>query len=113
VPIQEAGGAARFYMGQPTTTQALLFTNSQTELKAVIREIYLSNNASAQGTIQIEAGPNNSANTGNILPVAFPMLGAATSVISCNIVLNPNDTIWGIQSNATGFTVVISGEYLA
>jgi hypothetical protein len=112
VPIIEAGGAARLYLGQPTTTSAQLFQNTQTQLKAVIREIVLANNSTATGTISLQAGPNNSAVTGIIIPTAYQLAAASTTAISLNVVLNPNDTIWGIQSVATGITVCISGEYV-
>lgn len=113
MPIQEAGGAARFYLGQPATTSAALFTNSQTELKAVIREIVLAQNSTAATTLSLQAGPNNSAATGIIVPTAFSMAASANTVLSVNVVLNPGDQIWGIQSQATGITVCISGEYVA
>lgn len=113
MPIQEAGGAVRLYQGQPTTTSALLFTNNQNELKAVIREILLAQNATTGTTISLQAGANNSAATGNIVPTNFNVLGAGQAILSMNVVLNPGDTIWGLQQIATGITVTISGEYVA
>lgn len=113
MPIQEAGGAARFYQGQPATTSAALFTNTSQELKAVIREIVLAQNSTAATTIAIQAGAGASATTGSIIPTATSLAASTITIESLNVVLNPGDQIWGVQSQATGITVTISGEYVA
>jgi hypothetical protein len=111
VPIQEAGQAVRLYQGQPGTASSVLYTSTD-NVRIVIREIILANNATAATTVAIQAGANGSAATGSVIPTATSVAASATTIQSVNVVLNLGDTIQGIQSVATAITVTINGEYV-
>lgn len=102
----------RMYFGQPTTSNATLYTApSGTGATAVIRSIHVANTSGSSATVSL--GLNGTAATAaNQFVGAFSVPANGLFVENINIVLDDGDTIEGLQGTNGALTVIISGVEL-
>lgn len=102
--------AKKMYLGQPGTTDTLLYTAPATG--AVVRSIHVANTTTSAATVTIGL------NTGAAIVAAEHFLSAfsvpANGAFDWSgfAVLDANETIRGLQGTASALTVTISGVEL-
>lgn len=100
--------AARFYgPAQPGTSNATLYTVPD-GYKAILRNLHFCNTTASGATISLAIN-GTAATAANCLYEAFPVAADSAYPWPCFIVLEPGDTLQGLQGTGSAITLTISG----
>jgi hypothetical protein len=99
----------RFYIGQPGTTETMLYTVPAGKT-VILKDITICNTSSTDATISLSIVPSGStAGTANRILANLKVTANSIVDITLSQVMNEGDFLSAVQGTAGAITVVISG----